>query len=185
MMGSVRYISGIIALVLLLVPAVQAQQDQQFGYIDSDYILEQMPEYQGIEDQLESTSRAWREEIEQMRREIEDMQEEFEAREILFTPEVRREREEEIEAKIREKEDLIEEKFGPDGEYFERQQELLEPLQREIMEAVHTIAERDGFDFIFDRSGDHMFMHADRQWDLSEEVLLEMGLRVEEDLPEN
>jgi outer membrane protein len=155
-------------------------QNQKIGYIDSDFILSKIPEYTGIDQRLRQFVTTWNEEIAEMEQEIEALQEDFRAKEILYTPEVRREREQEISNKKRDLERYINNRFGPEGDYYRQQRDLLEPIQRKIVEAVGVVATRDGFDFVFDRSGDYVFFYTRTQWDLSIEVLLEMGIQVDE-----
>ncbi len=178
-----RFLSSLCALLIIFFAfsSVEAQ-NQRIGFIDSEYILEQVPEYEGVEQRLRQLSESWREEIEELDEEIDNLEQEFEAREILFTPEVRRERQQEINNKKRERERYINSRFGPDGDYFRQQRELLRPIQRQIVEATNAVAERDGYDFVFDRSGDYVFFFARSQWNISVDVLLEMGIQVEEDM---
>lgn len=151
-------------------------QNQKIGYIDSEIIMQQMPEYGGVEQRLSLLSDNWRQEIDELEKEIEQLKDDFEAREILFTDEMREEKQLEIEEKSRQLDQLIENRFGPEGEYFTRQKELLEPIQRQIFDAINSVAERDGFDFVFDRSQDTKFLFARAEWNLTEEVMLELGL---------
>lgn len=151
-------------------------QEQKIGFIDSDVILQNMPEYTGIEQQLQLLSESWREEISELENELRELEEDYEAREILFTDEIRRERLAEIDQKNRQLENFVDEKFGPEGEYFTRQQELLEPIQRSIFNALNQVASRDGFDFVFDRSDDIRFLYTREQWNLTEDVMLELGI---------
>ncbi|MCH8485615.1 MAG: OmpH family outer membrane protein [Candidatus Cyclonatronum sp.] len=160
---------------------VQAQ-NQKIGFLDSDFILSKIPEYEGIEQRLRQLTETWRNEITELDREIEQLQQDFEAREILFTPEVRRERQQEIDSKKRERERFVNQRFGPEGDYLRQQRELLRPIQRQIAEAASRVAERDGFDFVFDRSGDYVFFYTRPQWDVSIDVLLELGIQVDEDV---
>lgn len=153
-------------------------QNQRIAFVDTDFILSRMPEYTGLEQRLKALADGWREEIEEMQREIDRLDREFIAREILYTPEVRQQRLDEIEARKRAKAAFINSKFGPEGDYFRQQQQLLEPLQRRIMEAVEKVARRDNYDFVFDRSGDYMFLFTRSQWNISEDVLFEMGIQV-------
>lgn len=169
-----------VLLVSVLAHSAEAQ-NQRIGYIDSEYILQQIPEYEGVEQRLQQLSQNWRDEINELDQEISQLEEEFEAREILFTPEVRQERRQEIDNKKRERQRYVEQRFGPDGDYFRQQRELLRPIQRQIAEAVGVVAERDGFDFVLDRSGDYVFFYARRQWNISVDVLLEMGIQVDEE----
>ena len=162
----------------LLVPENASAQNQRIAFIDAEFILSRIPEYNALEQRLRSVTDGWRDEIEEMQREIDRLQREFIAREILYTPEVRQQRQNEIEARKRSMEQFINSKFGPDGDYFRQQQQILEPIQRRVMEAVEAVAARDNLDFVFDRSGDFLFLYTRSQWNISEDVLLEMGIQV-------
>jgi len=166
------------AAVLLVAATVEntTAQEQKFGFIDSDVILENMPEYSGIEQRLELLSEGWRDEIREIEEEIENLEEDFEAREILFTDEVRQQRLNEIENLRQERDRLVEEKFGPEGEYFTTQESLLEPIQRQIFEALNEVARRQGFDFVFDRAQETRYLFVREEWNLTEDVMLEMGM---------
>ena len=153
-------------------------QNQKIGFIDSETILERMPEYSGIEQRLSNLSDTWNMEIVELERELENLETEFEAREILFTDEIRAQRLEEINQKRDELDRYIEEKFGPQGEYFARQKELLEPIQRQIFDALTRVANSGQFDFVFDRSQDTRFLFVRQQWNLTEEVMLELGVEL-------
>lgn len=171
-------ISGIYIVLIcsLAISSNVTAQDQKIGFIDSELIMEQMPEYSGIEQRLNLLSENWELEIEEMEQELEDLEQDFEAREILFTDEMREQKLQEISNLKNELDQHIEEKFGPEGEYFTTQTELLEPIQRTIFEAINRVAERENFDFIFDRSRDSEFLFARQQWNLTDQVLLEMDI---------
>lgn len=185
-----RTVNKLFTALLLMVmvlgsgPAYQSAQaqNQKIGFLDSDFILSKIPEYEGIEQRLRQLTETWRNEITELDREIDQLRQDFEAREILFTPEVRRERQQEIDNKKRERDRFVNQRFGPDGDYLRQQRELLRPIQRQIVEALGRVAERDGFDFVFDRSGDYIFFYTRPQWDLSLDILLELGIQVDEDV---
>lgn len=166
----------IIFLVFLLFNETGHAQNQRIGFIDSDVIMQSMPEYSGIEQRLVLLSENWRQEIREKEQEIFELERDFEAREILFTDEIREQRLNEINRKKTELERFIEDKFGPRGEYFSRQKELLEPIQRLIFDALTRIASRDGFDFVFDRTDGTRFLFARQEWNLTGEVMLELGI---------
>ena len=169
---------ALLFLVTISATAQQSQKSQKFGYVDSDFILERMPEYSGIEQRLNILSESWRDELREMENNIQELEEDFETREILYTEDIRQEKLNEIEALKRERDRFLEQKFGPEGEYFEQQKELLEPIQRKIFDAINQIAIRDGYDFIFDRSEDIQILYARNEWNLTDEVLLELGIDV-------
>lgn len=171
-------VSGIYIVLIcsLAISSNVTAQNQKIGFIDSELIMEQMPEYSGIEQRLNLLSENWELEIEEMEQGLEDLEQDFEAREILFTDEMREQRLQEISNLRNELDQLIEEKFGPEGEYFTTQTELLEPIQRTIFEAINRVAERENFDFVFDRARGSEFLYARPQWNLTDQVLLEMDI---------
>lgn len=154
-------------------------QDQKIGFFESDYILQQIPEYEGIQQQLDVLSNQWKEEISKMEAEIKELEEDYAAKEILYTDEIRNEKKKEIKNKQKTKEQYLAQKFGPNGEYFTRQKELLEPIQRQVFSAVRAVAERQNFDYVFDRSGDIYMVYANDEYSLDDDILLELGLEIE------
>jgi outer membrane protein len=175
-----RIAGTILILCTFLCETELIAQNQKIGFIDSDMIIEQMPEYAGVEQRLNLLSESWRDELRDMDREIERLKNEFEAREVLYTDEVREQRLSEIEDLEQNREQFLEEKFGPEGEYFQRQRELLEPIQRQVFDAVNRVADREGFDFIFDSAQDVRFLFARSEWNITEDILIELGLQTEE-----
>lgn len=170
----------IVGFVLWVLPAAVLSQQQKVGYVNTDEILAEIPEYDGIDQQLRTQGQQWRNELREIQAEIDTLEAEYEAREILYTDELREEKQEEIRQKEQEYEEFQNQKFGPDGEYFTVQQELLEPIQRKIFEAINRVADEEGFDFVFDRAGNTSLLHADTEWNLNEQVLLELGIEEDE-----
>lgn len=157
-------------------------QNQKTAFYESDKVLEQIPEYDGVTQQLDLLSSGWKDEVDRLEKEIEEMEENFKAKEILYTEEIRNQKKQEIAQKKREKDNYLAQKFGPDGEYFTRQRELLEPIQRQVFTAVRAVAKRKDFDFVFDRSGDIYMVYAKNEWDITEDILLELGIEIDDDL---
>lgn len=164
--------------LLFWMPALVVAQPQRIAYVDSEFILSRLPEYTGLDQRLRTLVQEWNQELNAMKAEIDRLEQEFNAREILFTPEVRQQRLTEIQTKKRAREQFEQSRFGPEGEYFRQQQQLLEPIQRRVMLAIEKIAQRDGYDFVFDRSGDFLFLYTRSQWNISNEVLLELGVSI-------
>lgn len=155
-------------------------QDQKIGFYESDYILEQIPEYEGIQQQLDLLSSQWQEEAKKLEEEIKDLQEDYEAKEILYTDEIRKQKQQEIAQKKKERERFLAQKFGPEGEYFSTQRELLEPIQRQVFTAVRSVAQKQNFDFVFDRSGDVYMVYANNEFNLNGDILEELGIELED-----
>jgi len=168
-----------ILFLALSVSSSALAQNQKIGFIDSDIIMENMPEYSGIEQRLNLLSEGWENDIREIENEIDDLEEDFAAREILFTDEMREERRNEIRTLQRQRDQLVQDKFGPQGEYFRTQKELLEPIQRQVFQALSAVAERENYDFVFDRAEDTRFLFTKPEWNLTENVMLELGMDVE------
>lgn len=151
-------------------------QNQRTGYVDSERILEQMPEYQGIEERLSILGNQWREEAREMEVELERLEKDFEERGLLYDEELRSEQMARIESLREDRETFLHQKFGPDGDYFRQQKALLEPLQQEIYQAIDRAARENGYDFVLDRAGEPRLLFAREEWDLTDEVLQILGI---------
>lgn len=168
-------------LIILLIGGISNvnAQDQKIGFFESEVILAQIPEYNGITQRLQLLSDGWELELDELDAEIVVLEEDYEAKEILYTEEIRQQKRNEIRQKKQQRDTFLNEKFGPEGEYFQNQRDLLEPIQRQIFTALRTVAQKQGFDFVFDRSGDIYMVFALGEWNLNEAILLELGIEVE------
>ena len=161
------------ALILTSLP-VAAQQ--KIGFVDSEVILRSLPEYQTARQQVDRLAAEWQSELDAMEREIDQMVRDFEARELLYTDEDRARRLDEINLRRTEMSQYRRRQFGPEGELFRQEQQLIRPIQERILEAVETIALEGDYDFVFDRSGDFLFLYAQDSHNVTELVLDELGV---------
>lgn len=165
--------------VLVMCTAVASRAQQQIGYVDSEYILGQTPEYATVQQQLDRMAQEWQSELERRREEVDEMFREYQARELLYTNEERQREREEIMRAEEEVERLRMQHFGPEGDLFQQQEKLMRPIQEKILAAIEEVAGREGYDYVFDKGGDYLFMYAREQYDLSDEVLEELGIDLE------
>ncbi len=167
---------------LLLAPAfgtAPAYAQQKLGYVDSEYILNNMPEYATVQQQIDRMAQEWQEEVETSRDEVEELFRDYQARELLYTNEERQRKRDEIIQAEEDVERLRSQYFGPEGRVFQEQERLVRPIQETVLEAIETVADRDGYDYVFDKSGDYIFMYVREQFDLSDDVLEELGVDVD------
>lgn len=172
-------LAALITLVPVALVATPAQAQQRIGYVDSDYILSRTPEFTSVQQQVERLAQQWRQDLEEQQRALDDMFREYQARELLYTEEERQRRRDDI---IRAEEEIERDRmryFGPEGELFQQQDNLMRPIQERVLEAIERVATRDGYDYVFDRSGDFLFMYAREQYDLSDAVLAELGIDID------
>lgn len=167
----------IIIAFTILVLAAMTSFGQRFAYIDSDYIMDNIPEYQAAEMEIEQISIEWQKELEDMFGEIESLFRAYQAESPMLPEEIRRQREEAIMEKEKAAKELQMSRFGRDGELFQKRQELIKPIQDKIFEAVEEIATRGNYAVIFDKTGGLTMIFTDVRYDLSDEVLQQMGYR--------
>jgi outer membrane protein len=151
---------------------------QRFAYVDTEYILDLMPEYRSSQKQLEQLSEDWQKEMEKMQTAIDKMYRDLQAEQILLTEELRKKREQEIKDKEKELKEYRNLKFGYEGELFKKRQELVKPIQDKVFDAVQKIAKQNALDFIFAKSSELIMLYSNAKYDKSDEVLSELGVAV-------
>lgn len=149
---------------------------QRFGYVNTEEILNQIPEYQEAQSEIEEISQQWQQDLEQKYQAIEEMYTEYQRQEVLLPEDVRQERQEAIFAAEREAKEFREKKFGYDGELFTLQEAKLQPIQDRVFRAVETVATRKRYNFIFDKAGEVTWLYTDATYDLTQDVLVELGI---------
>lgn len=162
-------------LGLIAVLSTQAYA-QRFAYVDSDYILSQMPSYKSAQTQIDEQSKKWQEEIDNKFQAIDKLYKQYQAEKVLLTKDMQTKRENEIIEKEREAKKLQNDKFGYEGQLFKKREELIKPIQDKVYEAINKVAKNNGLDFIFDRSGDMLMLVSNPKYDRSDEVLEELGV---------
>lgn len=151
---------------------------QRFGYVDTEYILDMMPEYRSAQKQLDQIADDWQKEMEKMQAQIDKMNKDYMAEQVLLTEDLRKKREEEIKAREKELKDFRSKKFGYEGELFKKRQELVKPIQDKVFDAVQKVAKQNALDFIFAKSGELIMLYSNARYDKSDEVLSELGVAV-------
>ncbi|QNL22137.1 OmpH family outer membrane protein [Hyphobacterium sp. CCMP332] len=174
-----------IALFLFLAPILSYDLSaQRFGYVDANFILTQMPDYKKAEEEVNSLSKAWQDEISKMKSEIQSMYDELKAEEVLLTKEMVDERKNKIKAKEEALKEYQQKTFGYDGLLFLKRQELIQPVQDKIYEAIEEISRQKKLHIMFDKSGDLVMLYTDPRYDYTDFVLEELGLKEPEELEE-
>lgn len=150
----------------------QAQtRGTKIGYIDMEYILQNVPDYKEAQNQLEQKAQDWKKEIEAKKVKINILKEALKAEKPLLTKELIEERESEINFLENENLDYQQKRFGPNGDLMLQKVSLTKPIQDQVFTAVQDIAETKKYDFIFDKTSDLTMLFAEKRFDISEQVL--------------
>lgn len=143
----------------------------RIGYIDMEYILQNVPDYLEAKNQLELKAQKWKQEIEVKKNEITRQKETLKTERVLLTKELLEEREEEITFLETELSDLQQKRFGPTGELVVQKAVMVKPIQDQIFTVVQDLAEIKKYDFIFDKSSDLTMLFAAKRYDISDIVI--------------
>ena len=166
----------VFALVTGLTLTISAQA-QKFAFIDTEYILQNIPAYTAAQDQLDQLSSQYQKELESMHAEIEQMYSDFQAESVLLSEDMKRKREDVIVSKEKDYKQLQRKYFGPDGDLFKKRQGLIKPIQDDIFNAVQEISNDGGYAVIFDKAEGTTLFFTNPRYDLSDQVLEKLGYK--------
>lgn len=147
---------------------------QRFAYVDSESILQRIPEYTAALKQLDNLSSKWQKEVDAQYEEIEEMYQAYQEDQANMNEQMRRRREDMIVNKEREAKELQRTRFGFEGDLFKERERLLKPIETRVEKAVQAVAEKEGLDIILDK-GTETFLYSNPKLDRSEAVVKELG----------
>ena len=166
--------SVLIATLILTTYTATAQQ-QKYAYVDTQYILDNIPEFQDAQDELDEYSKKWQKEIEDNYGKVSEMYQKYQAEAVLLPEDIKRKREEEIIDKEKEVKELQQQYFGKEGDLFKKRQELIQPIQEKVYNAIETIASTSNYSFVFDKAGGMTLLYGNPKYDISDDALDEVG----------
>lgn len=149
---------------------------QRFGYIDTDFVLNKMPDYKTAQDEINQLSQAWEKEVQDLDKEIRSMYSALQAEQVLLTEEMKKERTALIQKKEVELKEYQKKVFGFGGLFFLKKQELIKPIQDKVWDAVDKVAKQNNLAIVFDKAGELVMIYTDPRFDYTDFVLDELGL---------
>ncbi|MCG6186702.1 OmpH family outer membrane protein [Maribellus maritimus] len=161
--------------VILMVAGISSAQ--KYAFIDSEYILENIPAFTAAQEQLDQLSSQYQKELESMHAEIEQMYQDYQAESVLLSEDMKRKREDVIITKEKDYKQLQAKYFGPNGDLFKKRQGLVKPIQDDIFNAVQEIANEGSYATIFDKAGGTTLFYTNPRYDLSDQVLQKLGYK--------
>lgn len=143
----------------------------KIGYVDSDTIMDQLPDAQDAQKKLDDQIAEWQDELKKMQDAWKTKYDDYEKRKLTMSPQRRDETEKELMKLEAEITDFRQKKFGANGELFKKEEELMKPIQNRVFLAIEEVAKEEDLDFVFDRSGDILFLYAKEDYDITNLVL--------------
>ena len=164
-----------ILLILVVSFLATTTQAQKFAYVDTDYILNKIPEFNQAQDKLDALSADWQKEIENKYADVDQMYRSYQQEQVLLTDEMKVKREEAIIKKEKSAKDLQQKYFGPEGELYIKRQELIKPIQDKVYNAIQQLAANNKYAIVFDSSSDLIMLYKNHNLDKSDKVLDLLG----------
>jgi outer membrane protein len=161
--------------ILLLAAATTFAQ--KFAFVDTEYILENIPSYKAAQQQLDQLSAQYQKELESMHAEVEQMYKDFQSESVLLSDEMKRKREDVIITKEKEYKDLQRKYFGREGDLYKKRQGLVKPIQDDVFNAIQAISTEGSYAVIFDKANGATLIYTNPKFDLSDQVLSKLGYK--------
>jgi outer membrane protein len=165
---------GILVVLFLTTSLVHSQS---FAYVDTEYILENIPDYKDAQGELDKLSIEWQKQLERRYSEIDKMYKNYQAEQILLTEDMKVKREDEIIKKEKAAKEYQKEKFGVDGELFQKRKELVKPVQDKVYKAISSIANYKKLGVVFDKSSALTMLYTNPKYNISDDVLKKLGYK--------
>ena len=166
---------GVIIVFALMTTVFAAAQ--KYAFVDSDYIRKNIPAFNKAQEQLDNLSKQWEKEVVDGYAVVEQMYKSYQNDVVLLSQEMKVKREEAIVAREKEIKDLQNKYFGVEGELFKKREELVKPIQDEVLKAIKTIAAEGSYAAIFDTASGGNILFANPKYDISDQVLEKLGYK--------
>ena len=171
----IRY--SLFIIVALLLSGTAFAKDQSIAYIDMQYILKNLPQYEQANEQLTMLSKRWQKEIDAAQQEVRVLISNYQTEQIFLSDAMKQQREEEIVQKEQQVLELKRKYFGQDGELYKKREALIKPIQEEIYNAIQEFASENKIDLIKDRSADPSLIYMSSKLDVSDQILIKLGAK--------
>jgi len=162
------------AALLSIAAAMPAAAQMKIGYLNSEAIMQQLPEAQDAQKQLDGITADWQTELTKMQSDLQHKFEEYDKKKLIMSDKRRSEVEKELQDMDRKMVDYRTAKFGTSGELFAKQNELMKPIQDKVFKAVKDVADEGGYDYVFDKSSTTLLMYSNEKNDLTAKVLAKL-----------
>ncbi|MCW3788458.1 OmpH family outer membrane protein [Plebeiibacterium sediminum] len=150
---------------------------QKYAFVDTEYILKNIPAYEAANEQLNQASLNWQKEIEAVYAEVETMYQNYQTESVFLSNEMKVKKEEEIVQKEKEARQLQTRYFGPEGELGKKREALIKPIQDDIYNAIRELVDEEGYAAIFDKASGGVVLFSDAKYDMSDLVLEKLGYK--------
>lgn len=158
-------------LGLFTMAVMPSAAQMRIGHVNSNAILKQLPDAQDAQKQLDAFTAQWQDDLNKMQSDWKRKFDDYDKRKLIMTEQRRSDAERELRELDQRIVDFRNQKFGQNGELFTKQNDLMKPVQDRVFKAIQDVAKEDGYDYVFDRSGEILLMFANEKYDLTQKVM--------------
>lgn len=148
---------------------------QKIVYVDSEYIMENIPEYGDAQEELNAMSEKWQKEVKAVYDKVSEMYSKYQTEMLLLSEDQKRAREQAIVDKEQEAKNLQMQYFGAEGQLYQKRTELIQPIQEKVYTAMKELAQTKNYAFILDLASGTSILYASDKNDISDDVLDQLG----------
>jgi len=165
-----------ITLIILATLLSSFVFSQKTVYVDTDYILENIPAYKEAQQQLDKITKEWQTEIQLSYDKLDKLYKQYQVDKVLLSNDMKAKKEQEILNTEKELKELQKKRFGPEGDRVKKEQELIKPIQDEVFNAIKEIAKLESYGFVLDAASSSIsILYSDNKYDISDDVLKKLG----------
>lgn len=159
---------GILFFSIILTSLVFPQT--KVGYIDSKKIIDNMQEAKDAKQKLDNLVSEWQKELGQLQDSLKIMKDDYDKKKLILSDQMKTQMEKEIKDIETSISNFKTQKFGENGEYFQKQTDFMKPVQDRIFKAIETVANKEDYDYVFDRNSDLLLLFVNEKYDLTAKV---------------
>ena len=154
----------------ILIISIVAFAEMKFAYINSDKVLAEYSEAKKAKEELAKWNKDQEGKAIQMEQGIKKLEEEFKNMSVMISEEKKNEKMQEGQKKLMEYQQFKEQVWGQTGEFYKKNQTLMQPIIDKINEVIKSVSEKGKYDYVFDaNTGTLLF--AKPEYEITDEVL--------------
>ncbi len=158
-------------LVFLFFFGVKSFAQLKIGYVDSKSIMDNLPDAQDAKKQLDNIIQTWKKDLDQLQNQYDEKKSDYDKRKLIMSDQTRTDMEGDLKKLQQQIQDYREKKFGANGELYQKEDELMKPVQNKVFNAIQDVAKEKDLDFVFDKSGQVLLLYAKDKYDITQDVI--------------
>lgn len=162
-----------LSLAVVIMPVLAMAQEIKLGYINTNEIMQLMPELSDIEKQMAEFNSKNIKYLQDMEAEITSKYEKYEQERSGMTEAIRKVREEELMG--------LQQRYQSAAQTLQQESQahqvkLIQPIQEKLIKAIESVSKRMGLMFVYDMASGAVVYKSDKATDISSAVKKELGI---------